>query len=69
MAYKSLINNGENFSVDGITFILILPMLASNKFAVIKSEMDSIAENPDFWVGIELRGFIFKSVLSIKFGD
>ena len=68
MDYKSLINDVENFPIDGINFKDISPLLASNKFADAISEMGSLVEIPDFWVGIESRGFIFASALSIKFG-
>ena len=69
MVYKSLINDGENFVIDVINFKIISPLLASNKFAVVMLEMRSLVENPDFWLGTGSRGFICKSVLSIKFGD
>ncbi len=59
MNYKSLINDVENFPIDGINFKDISPLLASNKFADAISEMGSLVEVPDFWVGIESRGFIF----------
>ena len=44
MVYKSLFNDGENVPIDVIYFKVISPFFASNKFAVVVSEMGSLVE-------------------------
>lgn len=64
--YKHLINDVPDFPSKGILFRDISPLLKSNEFSsVIFHMMDLIHELPDYWVGIDSRGFIFASALSI----
>ena len=66
--YRSLITNIENFPVEGVYFKDISPLLASRYFKNLITEMGDLVEKPDFWVGVESRGFIFASALAIEFG-
>ena len=66
--YKSLIKNIENFPIQGVRFKDISPLLASKYFKNVIIEMGDLVEKPDFWVGVESRGFIFASALAIEFG-
>ena len=68
MNFKTLIENIDDFPVDGVSFKDISPLLASPQFEKVIIEMGQLVEIPDFWVGIESRGFIFASALSMKFG-
>ena len=68
MNYKKLVYEYSNFPIDGVSFKDISPLLASSEFDNAVKEMGDLVEKPDFWVGIESRGFIFASALSIKFG-
>ena len=64
--YKHLINDVPDFPNKGILFRDISPLLKSKEFSsVIFHMMDLIPELPDYWVGIDSRGFIFASALSI----
>ena len=56
--YRSLITNIENFPVEGVYFKDISPLLASRYFKNLITEMGDLVEKPDFWVGVESRGFI-----------
>ena len=68
MDYKSLITDFQNFPIDGVNFKDISPLLASPQFDEVILKMGELVEKPDYWVGIESRGFIFASALSVKFG-
>ncbi len=68
MNYKSLIKDIKDFPIDGVNFKDISPLLSSSKFDEVILKMGELVEQPDYWVGIESRGFIFASALSIKFG-
>ena len=59
MNYKSLITDIQNFPIDGVNFKDISPLLASPKFDEVIHKMGELVEKPDYWVGIESRGFIF----------
>ena len=68
MDYKSLITDIKNFPIEGVNFKDISPLLASPQFDEVILKMGELVEKPDYWVGIESRGFIFASALSMKFG-
>ena len=59
-----------DFPIEGISFKDISPLLADeNMFKRVVAEMgDILVKLPDYWIGIEARGFLFASALSIKFG-
>ena len=69
MWYKDYITEVDNFPIDGVSFKDISPLLANE--GVFKSairDMGSRVRIPDYWVGIDARGFIFASALSIIYG-
>ena len=69
MSYKDLITEVNNFPIDGVSFKDISPLLSDEK--VLKNVIRDMGERvriPDYWVGIDARGFIFASALSIYYG-
>lgn len=65
--YKSFIFDIENFPKSGITFKDIQPLLANpTMFSNAIKEMSNLVQKPDYWVGIDSRGFIIASSLSIN---
>jgi adenine phosphoribosyltransferase len=69
MNFKSYIESVPNFPKKGIIFRDIQPLL-ENSLAFKNSikEMGALVSLPDVWVGVESRGFIFASALSVMFG-
>jgi adenine phosphoribosyltransferase len=65
---RNKIKTIENFPKSGISFKDISPLLASDLFLETIKLLGSKVEKPDYWVGIESRGFILASALSIHFG-
>jgi len=72
MDYKDYIDNIHHFPVEGIIYRDIQPLLADGFIfnSAIKEMGDLIGENnlPQYWVGIESRGFLFASALALEFG-
>jgi len=70
MNYKDYIENIQDFPKEGILYRDIQPLLENNEaFTLAISEMGKlIGEVPEYWVGIESRGFIFASALSFLYG-
>jgi adenine phosphoribosyltransferase len=68
MNFKKLINEYNDFPTLGVNFKDISPLLASSEFKNIINLMGEMVQKPAYWVGVESRGFIFASALSIKFG-
>jgi adenine phosphoribosyltransferase len=78
--YKDYITEVPDFPVKGISFKDISPLLANSKvFKEVIYKMGSlvgikpvdppfITRYPDYWIGIDARGFIFASALAIHFG-
>ena len=72
--YKEYINEVSDFPEKGISFKDISPLLADKKvFKQAINEMGNLVANtwldvPDYWVGIDSRGFLFTSALSYAFG-
>ena len=60
--YKDYINDIPDFPIDGILYRDIQPLLMQIIFA-FKSPINDmgqlVTEIPDYWVGIESRGFLF----------
>ena len=67
---KDYIEEVPDFPIEGISFKDISPLLADeNMFQGVINEMgDILVKFPDYWIGIEARGFLFASALSVKFG-
>ena len=69
MNYKDYITEVPNFPVEGVNFKDISPLLADIEvFEKCIEDMGNMVEIPDYWIGIDARGFIFASALSIYFG-
>ena len=66
--YKLYVKDIEDFPIKGINFKDISPLLGSPFFKNGIHEMGSLVLKPNYWVGIESRGFIFASALSMEFG-
>jgi len=66
MNYKDYITEISDFPKPGISFKDISPLLADNSvFTDAIWEMSRLAGfRPDYWVGIDSRGFLFASALS-----
>jgi adenine phosphoribosyltransferase len=66
---KKYIDDIHNFPKEGIVFRDIQPLLMNQYiFKETIKRMGNITQIPDYWVGVESRGFIFASALSYKFG-
>jgi len=69
MNYKDYIDNIHNFPIEGIIYRDIQPILANDKiFQSVIQDMGNLVEIPNYWVGIESRGFLFASALAHQFG-
>ena len=68
--YKKHIDSIHHFPVEGIIYRDIQPLLAdSNVFMDAVKDMGNLLETkPDYWIGLESRGFLFASALSMLFG-
>ena len=67
--YKRLIKEYPNFPIEGVNFKDISPLLADQQmFLEVIVDMGRRVRNPDYWIGIDARGFIFASALSVWFG-
>ena len=70
MSYKNYIIEVPNFPIKGVNFKDISPLLADKEtFRSAIVEMgDLVGKVPDYWIGIDARGFIFASALAVYFG-
>jgi len=69
LRFKDLITEVPNFPIKGVNFKDISPLLADEgAFDECIEGMGEMVELPEYWVGIDARGFIFASALSIYFG-
>ena len=69
MNYKDYITEVPDFPVEGVNFKDISPLLANQKlFEECIDEMGMLVDMPDYWIGIDARGFIFASALSMIHG-
>ena len=69
--YKKYITEVSDFPEEGVNFKDISPLLADQQLFVSCIEgMGNLIENhlPNYWIGIDARGFIFASALAIRFG-
>lgn len=67
--YTDYIHDIVDFPKPGITFKDIQPLLANPTiFDSAIKEMSNLVQKPDYWVGIDSRGFIMASSLSINTG-
>ncbi len=73
MSYKDFITEVPDFPIQGVNFKDISPLLANE--SVFRSAIvdmgncvDAHDNCPDYWIGIDARGFIFASALAVYFG-
>ena len=69
--YKDFITEIPNFPIEGINFKDLSPLLADQEtFRSAIVDMGGLFDDnlPDYWVGIDSRGFVFASALAIYFG-
>ncbi len=71
--FKDLITEVSDFPKKGVSFKDISPLLADQEaFRSVVVEMGNVYYNdvgiPDYWVGVDARGFIFASALATYFG-
>lgn len=62
---ENYIKDVPDFPKPGVTFKDISPLLMSEYFYKVIKKMSTMVKMPDYWVGIDSRGFIFASALSI----
>jgi len=70
MSYKDYITEVPDFPEEGVNFKDISPLLAdTDMFKKCITGMGMLINPlPDYWIGIDARGFIFASALSVKYG-
>ena len=78
MSYKNYVIEVPNFPIKGVNFKDISPLLADQEtFRSAIVEMGGLLDNirdynnrgvPEYWIGIDARGFIFASALAVYFG-
>tara|TARA_R100000657_G_C4679058_1_gene126424 strand:- start:1154 stop:1645 length:492 start_codon:yes stop_codon:yes gene_type:complete len=68
--YKKYIDNIPNFPKEGILYRDIQPLLGNAEvFNEAIIDLGALTDEiPDYWVGIESRGFLFASALSMHYG-
>jgi adenine phosphoribosyltransferase len=64
MDWKKFIREVPDFPKPGISFKDVSPLLKSPLFPHVIEEMKNLVKHPDYWVGIDSRGFIFASALA-----
>jgi len=64
MDWKKFVNEIPDFPQPGVSFKDVSPLLKSPLFPHAIEEMKSLVKHPDYWVGIDSRGFIFASALA-----
>ena len=69
MSYKDYIKEIPDFPIEGVNFKDISSLLADYRtFRSAVVDMGRLVKNPNYWVGIDARGFIFASALATSFG-
>jgi len=69
--YKDYIIEVPDFPIKGVSFKDISPLLESSHGRVFEeavTDMGRLVKNPDYWIGVDARGFLFASALSIVYG-
>ena len=67
--YKKFIKEVPNFPIKGVNFKDISPLLADQEtFRSALVDMGGRVRLPDYWVGIDSRGYLFSSGLATYFG-
>ena len=70
MNFKDYITEVQDFPEEGVNFKDISPLLAdTDMFKKCITGMGMLINPlPDYWIGIDARGFLFASALSVKYG-
>ena len=67
--YTDYVIEVPDFPIKGVNFKDISPLLADREmFRSAVVDMGRLVVNPDYWIGIAARGFLFASALSMVFG-
>ena len=67
--YKYYIKEVRDFPIKGVNFKDISPLLSDQEsFRSALVDMGRLVKNPDYWVGIDSRGYLFSSGLATYFG-
>lgn len=67
--YKRLIKEVPDFPIKGVNFKDLSPLLADQEtFKSALVDMGRRVRLPDYWVGIDSRGYLFSSGLATSFG-
>ena len=67
--YKDYIKEVRDFPIKGVNFKDISPLLSDQEsFRSALVDMGRMVRNPDYWVGIDSRGYLFSSALATQFG-
>jgi len=68
--YKEAIVEVPNFPIEGVSFKDISPVLSNNIlwYWAIR-QMRDLVERPDYWVGVDSRGFLFAGGLAALSGS
>ena len=69
MSYKKFVKEVQDFPIKGVNFKDISPLLSDQQmFLSAIVDMGKRVRLPDYWVGIDSRGYLFASALAIKYG-
>lgn len=70
MDLKQIIKDVPNFPIDGIIYKDIQPLLADNEAFTyaVKQMIKACRTIPDYYIGIESRGFIFAAAMALNTG-
>ncbi len=71
MSYKDFITEIPNFPIEGVNFKDLSPLLADQEtFRSALVDMGGHFDDnlPDYWIGIDSRGYLFSSSLATYFG-
>ena len=66
--YRNYIKNIQDFPKKGVSFKDISPLLSSDKFPQMIIDMRKLVQQPDYWIGIDARGFLFAGALAYENG-
>ena len=71
MSYKNFIKEVPNFPIDGVNFKDLSPLLSDQE--TFRSALVDMGGNfddnlPDYWMGVDSRGYLFSSGLATYFG-
>ena len=69
--YRDYIIEVPDFPIKGVSFKDISPLLESSHgrvFEEVVTDMGRLVKNPDYWIGVDARGFLFASALSMVYG-